>query len=241
MKVLILAAGYGTRLYPLTIDMPKALLEIGNKRLIDFLIDKIKALGEKDIAVVVNDRFYFDFLEWSKQYSFPIDIINDQTKTPEERLGAVGDIEYVLKNKDIQDDLLVLGGDNLFSWDLNEFCESASKIAKPVIGLYDIGSLEEATRFGVVSLDGQGRIVNLEEKPSLPKTTLAATCIYFFPKPSLGLMDEYSSLKHDKDTSGQYISWLAKKTDVRGHVFKGDWFDIGHKDSLEQAKKSFGY
>ena len=239
MKALILAAGYGTRLYPLTIGMPKALLEIGKKRLIDFLVEKVHEAKIEDITVVTNDRFYYDFLEWSRKYPFNISILNDQTKSPEERLGAVGDVEFVLKNESIDDDVLVLGGDNLFSWDLRDFCAFASKLKKPLVGLYDVGHIEKAKRFGVVAIDQEGKITYCEEKPSCPTTTLVGTCIYYFPKAFLSLMDKYSAANPDKDTIGQYIVWLSEETSVYGYVFKGDWLDIGHKDALEEAKDKF--
>ena len=239
MRALILAAGYGTRLYPLTIGMPKALLEIGNKRLIDFLIEKISQAKIKDITVVTNDRFYYDFMEWSRQYHFPISILNDQTKSPEERLGAVGDVEFVLKNETIDDDVLVLGGDNLFSWDLKDFCKFASELKKPVVGLYDVGDLEKAKRFGIVAMDDKGKITSFEEKPKQPRSTLAGTCIYYFPKAFLSMMDTYTTATTDKDTIGQYIAWLSQQTTVQGYVFEGQWMDIGHKDSLDEAQEKF--
>ena len=239
MRALILAAGYGTRLYPLTIDIPKALLEIGKKRLLDFLIEKVVQAKIKDITVVTNDRFYYDFLEWSRQYDFPINILNDQTKSPEERLGAVGDVEFVLKNESIDDDVLVLGGDNLYSWDLKDFCKFAGGGKKPVVGLYDVGDLEKAKRFGIVALDKDGTITSFEEKPKEPRSTLAGTCIYYFPKSFLSMMDTYTTANPDKDTIGQYIAWLSQQTSVHGYVFEGDWMDIGHKDSLEEAQDKF--
>ena len=239
MRALILAAGYGTRLYPLTIGLPKALLEIGNKRLIDFLIEKIREAKIEDITVVTNDRFYYDFMEWSRQYHFPINILNDQTKSPEERLGAVGDVEFVLKNETIDDDVLVLGGANLFSWDLKDFCKFAVKAKKPVVGLYDVGDLEKAKRFGIVGLDDTGKITSFEEKPKQPRSTLAGTCIYYFPKSFLSMLDTYTTANTDKDTIGQYIAWLSQQTTVHGYVFEGQWMDIGHKDSLEEAQDKF--
>jgi len=171
MKALILAAGYGTRLYPLTINTPKALLKIGERCLIDFLIEKIKSLGIEDIAVVTNGRFYSAFLGWVKGCPSGIDVINDNTKSPDDRLGAIGDIEFALNKGVAGHDLLVIGADNLFSWDLKGFYEFCCKVQKPVVGLYDVKEIERARRFGVVKLDEAARIVNFEEKPSNPETT----------------------------------------------------------------------
>ena len=238
MKVLILAAGYGTRLYPLTIDTPKPLIKINSKSLIDILVGKAKDAGIGDITVVTNDKFYHNFLEWSKNYSC-VDVVNDNTKTPEQRLGAIGDIEFALDKNKISEDILVLGGDNLFSWDLKGFSEFVSKINKPTVGLYDVKDLLRAQRFGIVEVDKNNKILSFEEKPKNPKTTLAGTCIYFLPKNSLGLLSKYGSGGQDKDTTGQYISWLCAQTDVYGYAFEGLWLDIGHKDALDQARKGF--
>lgn len=239
MTALILAAGYGTRLYPLTLNIPKTLLEIGNKYLIDFLIEKVSSLGIEGICVVTNDKFYKDFLQWKKKYSFTINLLNDGTSCVEDRLGAIGDIEFSVDRLSIKDDLLVIGGDNLFDWDLENFYEYCHKINKPVVGLYNVKDSHILKRFGVVEINQQNKIVDFEEKPEHPKSNLAATCIYFFPYDSFVLMREYSSIKKDKDTTGQYIRWLAQKVDVYGYVFEGLWLDIGHKDALERAKEIF--
>ncbi len=241
MEILILAAGYGTRLYPITLDIPKALLQIGGKYLLDFLVNKAKPIGNSHITVVTNEKFYGRFLDWSKQYSdSPIDILNDQTQREEDRLGSIGDIEFAIKDRGIQTDCLVLGSDNIFSWDLKEFVDFAQKKNKPVVGLYDVSLINEAKRFGIASLDSRSRIIDFKEKPEQPESTLAGTCIYYFPADSLSLFNEYSRERKDKDTTGQYISWLCKANEVYGYTFDGKWLDVGTKEALEKAKDIFG-
>jgi glucose-1-phosphate thymidylyltransferase len=236
MKALILAAGYGTRLYPLTLDVPKPLIRIGKDYLIDLLVRKLNSAGISGITVISNDKFYSKFVKWSKAYP-GVSVISDNTKTPEERLGAIGDVNFALDKTNIFDDILVLGGDNFFSWSLNDFCSFSVKHKNPVVGIYDLKDQKSAMRFGIVELNANAKIVDFQEKPKSPKTTLAATCIYFFPKDSLRFVKEYCAASKDQDTTGEYIKWLMKKTGVYSYLFEGTWLDIGHKDSLLQAQK----
>ncbi len=242
MKTLILAGGYGTRLYPTTLNIPKALLDIGKRKLIDFILAKCFECGIKDISVITNDRFYSMLVEWrnsSKEYS-SIEIINDKTSSPENRLGAVGDLELFLDHVSKDEDILVIGSDNIFDWRLDEFIKFSLEKKSPVVGLYDLENIQDAGRFGVVEIDGKNKVTNLEEKPGVPKTSLIATCIYYFPAKSFGLIKKYLAEKNDRDTSGMYIKWLSGKTDVYGYIFRGLWLDIGHKNSLEKAVMIFG-
>jgi len=132
-----------------------------------------------------------------------------------------------------------MGGDNLFEDDLKDFLRLSYKLRYPCLGLYDVGDKEEAKRFGIVKLNSRKRVVEFEEKPKRPKSTLSATCIYFFPKNSLKLLDLFVSTHDNVDAAGRYIAWLSKKTKVYGEVFKGEWLDIGHKDTLKVAEKIF--
>jgi glucose-1-phosphate thymidylyltransferase len=229
MRVLILVAGYGTRLYPLTINLPKPLIPINKKPVINFLIDKIDTLKNhfpiEEIRVVSNNRFYKNFLDWKKKHRIKAAIINDGSNTPHDRLGAVRDIK--LSIGDTKDDWLVLGGDNLFEDDLVGFVGFAyKKQSRPVIGLYDIGK-KISSCYGVVKLDGLERIIELKEKPKRPSSSLVATCIYFFPKESLKFLDLFLSRKNSFDASGKYIEWLVKQLEVFGYILKGMWLDIG--------------
>lgn len=244
MKALILAAGYGVRLYPLTKKWPKPLLNIRNKPIIKYIIDTIKKIGEIDkIYVVTNKKFFSKFKKWNDKfhYKVPIEIINDGTTKNENRLGAIGDIKYVVDKKGIDDDLLIIGGDNLFQFNLRPCINLANKFNSFVIGIYDIKKKEQATRFGVVTIDKKSfRIKSFEEKPARPKSTYIATCAYVFPKDKLYLVTKYINERNNLDAPGHYISWLVKnKFDIYACLFKGKWFDIGQKETLRMARKKF--
>ncbi len=244
MKVLILGAGYGTRLYPVVKDTPKPLLDIGGKALIYHLLQKVAVIpGLSEVIVVTNDKFFGMFQLWARQnkkFPVPIRVLNDGTMSPEDRLGSVGDIQYVLDNAAIDDDLLVLGGDNLFDFSLDEYAAFARNNPLAVtIGLYDIGSLKDATRFGVVEMDAAGRITNFQEKPTKPKSTLIAMCLYYLPKGALGTVASYIRETGQTDKAGDYIQWMVNKTAVFGFRFQGKWYDIGSVESLREAQENF--
>lgn len=244
MKVLILAGGYGTRLYPVIKDTAKALLDVAGKPLINYLLDKVRGLTDlSELIVVTNEKFYGHFQLWARQnVDFPvkISIVNDGTKSPDDRLGSIGDIAYVLNSHSINDDLFVLGGDNLFDYALDDYVAFARENTPSVtIGLYDIESLEQAKLFGVVEIENSGRIKEFTEKPPAPKSTLVAMCSYYFPKDSLGLFAEYIAQSAQTDKAGDYIHWLVEKGDVYGFQFTGTWYDIGSLEALEEAQEKF--
>ena len=244
MKVLILAAGYGTRLYPLTKDKPKALLLLKDRPLINYLLDKVQGFEElSEVIVVSNERFYKNFKEWADAqtaYSKPIQIISDGTKTNDDRLGSIGDINFVLEKDNITEDLLVLGGDNIFDFDLNEYMVFAkAKSPQATIGLYDIKSMQEAKLFGVVALDLSGRVISFEEKPMNPESSLISMCLYYFPKESLHFIADYISQTKTADTAGGYIRWFAGEDTVYGFSFNGKWYDIGSIEAYQDAQENF--
>lgn len=244
MKVLILAAGYGTRLYPLVKDAPKALLEINEKPLINYILDRISNLnGLNEVIIVTNDKFYSIFKEWAhkqKGFPFPIKVVNDGTKTPEDRLGSIGDIEFTLKQGKIDHDVLVIGSDNLFNYNIDEYVLFAQKKSPSIsIGLYDIDDLGAATRFGVVTLGNDSKIASFEEKPKKPRSTLVAMCFYYLPKNSLGLIGDYLLECGKSDTAGDYIRWLVGNNAVYGFKFIGKWYDIGSIEAYKEAQEKF--
>jgi len=243
-SVLILAGGYGTRLYPLTLDVPKPLLKIGSRVVIDFAIDKLRDIKElKEIFVVTNAKFYRNFCDWKKKVRFTkkITIINDGTRTEKNRLGSIGDLYYTIKKKNINSDLLVIGGDNIFQMGLNHFVDFAYKNSPYIsIGIFDVKKKEMAHRYGVVHLDRQKKITSFVEKPKHPSSTLAAMCVYYFPKKSLSFLKQYmGKFKNKTDAAGNYIRWLIEKSKVYGFKFRGSWLDIGQIDTYKKAKKEF--
>lgn len=242
MKVLLLAAGYATRLYPLTLNTPKPLLKVAGRAVLERIFDLIEPLEEVDeVFIVTNEKFCRNFEDWKQNFksSKKINIISDHTSSNETRLGATGDIEFVIKKKGIKDDLLVLAGDNLFKARVSSFIEScALKRPSITIGLYDIKDLILAKNYGIVSIDKNNRIIDFKEKPANPASTLAAMCLYFFPRERLDIVKQYLEMDNAKDAPGYFLEWLYKKEAVFGYVFKDNkWFDIGDKKSLEEADK----
>lgn len=245
MKALILAAGYATRLYPLTKDYPKPLLEVKGRPIISYIIEKLDAVsGIDEIYIVTNNKFFLKFKKWLKLNKSlkKITLVNDLTKNNQDRLGAIGDISFVIKQHKIKDDLLVVGGDNLFSGSLQGFLSALEKRKKNVnLGIYRLKRKLDASRYGVVKLDKQKKVISFEEKPQKPKSSLVAMCLYYIPKNYLKLVAQYikSSKTGKVDATGSYIAWLKEKINVYGYVFSGAWFDIGDYKYLNAAKKNF--
>ena len=244
MKALILAAGYATRLYPLTKKYPKPLLEVKGRPIIDYIIDKLELVsGINEIYIVTNSKFILEFRKWAKTTNFSkkITLVNDLTKNNQDRLGAIGDIQFVVKKKKIKEDLLVVGGDNLFSGSLPEFLNAAKKNVSPVsLGLYRLKRKKDASRYGVAKLDKFKRVVSFMEKPSHPQSNLVAMCLYYISKNYLNLINVYMRAEERKaDATGSYIAWLKDKVEVYGYVFSGSWFDIGDYKYLNTAKEKF--
>jgi glucose-1-phosphate thymidylyltransferase len=243
MKALILAAGYGTRLASAFKDTPKPLIPVGNRPMIDYVVDKladIKPLSE--IVVVSNNKFTPHFQKWACAIGgrLPIRVVNDGTNTPEERLGSVGDIRFVWQKEPSLQDWLIIGGDNLFDQELSVFMDfSIPRISGVTIGVFDIKDTGAATKFGVLVLDKNQKVTNFQEKPKNPASSLIAMCLYYFPKQTLGYLGEYLSESKAVDAAGSYIKWLSEKKNVYGFQFSGKWYDIGSIESLEDARAHF--
>ena len=242
MKIIILAAGYAVRLQPLTLNMPKSLLAIGGRSIIDRIIDKVSDIKGWDRAYVIsNDRFFGKFDSWLKTVAIKdkITIINDGSTADDNRLGAIKDMEIAIKDNVIDDDILIIAGDNLFELDLARFIEFARAKDGVSVALYDIGSLDLARSFGVVKIDNHNKIVDFEEKPPSPASTLVSTGIYYFPKNKLSFIQKYVKMLAKLDAPGYYISWLSKEDKVYGFRFLEDWHDIGNIESYKKADQKY--
>jgi len=244
MKALILAAGYATRLYPLTKQYPKPLLKLGSRPIIDYIIDKLKDLDKIDeIIVVTNSKFFSIFKKWRAKIKSKkrISLVDDLTKSLSDKRGAVGDMHFAIEKKQIRDDLFVMGGDNIFAGNLRGFFNfTKKKKLNPVIGVYNINKKDEAKKYGVVKLDSERRVVDFQEKSHHPKSALVAMCLYYFPKEKLGFLKEYvRDNPHSHDAAGFYINWLRKRVAVYGFTFKGSWYDIGDHKYYNKAKRKF--
>jgi glucose-1-phosphate thymidylyltransferase len=244
MKLLILAAGYAVRLQPLTSNMPKPLLPIGGKPMLDRILSKTTSVKNMDaIYVVSNSRFFQNFVDWKRlrKDAAKISLIDDGTMTNDTRLGAIRDMELAVREASIDDDLLVIAGDNLFDLDLEAFLRFAGIHNDGVsVALYDVGSLSAAKRFGVVRIDGKGLVTDFEEKPQSPKSTLISTGIYFFPRKKVAGLREYVNLEGAKlDAPGYYIKWLSANDKVYGFPFSEKWYDIGDLESYKRADEEY--
>ncbi len=243
MKVVLLCAGYGTRLYPLTENKPKPLLPIGDKPMAEHLLEKIERLPEvEQVFVVTNDRFHTHFKEWgaAKRFKWKLEIVNDGTKTNETRLGSIGDLRFVIQKFKIRDDIGLFAGDNLFLGELDGFLSFAqSHRPHTSLAVVDVGDRKLARQYGIVQTEGDGRIKAFLEKPENPPTTLASTGGYWFARESLDLLDRYASEGHNADRLGDYIAWLVKVDRVYAYPLEGKWYDIGDLRSYHEADRYF--
>ena len=244
MKALILAAGYATRLYPLTKEYPKPLLKLNKKPIIDYILENLEAIEQIDeIIVVTNSKFISHFRRWAKKKKIQkrLSLVDDLTRRLKDRLGAIGDMRFAIDKKCINDDLLVIGGDNLFDSDLRKFLTfSKSHKENSVIGVYNIRNRKKAKHYGVIKLDKENRLIDFQEKPKKPNSTLVAMCLYYFPQEKLGLIKEYlKDMAQKRDATGLYIDWLRKEVPVYGFVFGGRWYDIGDHKFYDEAKQKF--
>jgi glucose-1-phosphate thymidylyltransferase len=229
MKALLLGAGYATRLYPLTRERPKPLLPIGGVAILERICEKIFPVpGVDRIYVVTNHRFAGHYYRWLTGFQ-------ESPKTPDDRLGAIGDIEFVVKHAGVEDDLLVVAGDNLFEFPLKSFTAFAKKKKSSAVCVKDLGDRKLASLYGVVEVDAKGKIVDFEEKPPAPKSTLIAIGVYYFEKEHLSLLRQYLEEGQSRDAPGYFIQWLHPKVDLYAHPVKGTWYDIGDIDSYTKA------
>lgn len=242
MKCLILAAGYATRLYPLTKDTPKPLLEVAGKSILERLLDKISLIEKIDhVYVVTNSRFAKAFGDWVEQYTYtkPLTVIDDGTTSNDNRLGAIGDIQFVIEQVGLADDLMILAGDNLFDFDLRDFEAFFQEKKADVITSYEVEDINLARRIGIVELDSEARILSFEEKPQEPKSRWGVPALYVYQQETLPLIRQYLEEGNNPDAPGHFIPWLLKHKPVYAFQFAGQWHDIGTLESYEEAQTVF--
>lgn len=245
MKIIILAAGYATRLYPLTLNQPKPLLPVAGKPMLEHVTDHLSTIPYVDHAyIVTNAKFVEHFQEWADGYGrvsnrFRFEVVNDGTTDESNRLGAIGDTHLVLNKHDIKEDVIIVGGDNLFSNDLFEFGEFCRSRNAPVLAVYDVGNLEEIKKYNSIEIDDEGRITFFEEKPTEPKSTLTGIALYYYPESALPLIRQYIAEGNNPDQPGRLVQWMYQRTPFYTWKVPGLWFDVGSKETLEEANRVF--
>lgn len=245
MNVLILAAGYATRLYPLTLTQAKPLLEVAGKPMISWVLDNLSPIPDiETVYVVTNNKFAENFRQWAKTYEdnqtrFRIKIVNDGSTSDADKRGAIGDIHHVLETEHLfGTDLIVVAGDNLFSEPVTGF-GSVGDLGPATIAVYDVGDHELVKNYNSISVDAAGRITHFVEKSPHPESTLSGIALYYYRKDVLPLIDLYVSEGNNPDQPGRLIEWLFTRVPVHTWKVPGLWFDVGGKESLEEANRVF--
>jgi glucose-1-phosphate thymidylyltransferase len=236
VKAIILAAGYATRLRPLTDRIAKPLLPVGGRPLVDWLLERVEEVpGLDGIHLVTNTRFAPDFERWASGRD--VRVHDDGTRSNADRLGAIGDVRFVVEQARIAgDDLLVVAGDNLFDASLSSFVSWwREREGASALGLYDVGDLRLARSYGVVELDAECRVVAMVEKPEHPSSTLAATATYLYRREHVPLLARYLAEGNSPDQPGHFVAWLHTRAPVYGYRFEGEWIDIGDPAQLLEA------
>ena len=245
MKVIILAAGYATRLYPLTQTQPKPLLPVAGKPMVEYVLDNLAPIeGIDRIYVVTNSKFASHFQAWSDLYRMrnprlQFTVVNDGSTDESKKLGAIGDIHFVLQTHQVDDDIIVVAGDNLFSQPLADFGRFCREKNSPVVAVYDVKDLEQVKKYNAITLGPDGRITFFEEKPKNPVNTMSAIALYYYPRAVIPLIKQYIAEGNNPDQPGRLIQWLYPRVPVYTWTVPGIWYDIGSKETLAEANRIF--
>ena len=240
MKCLILAAGYATRLYPLTENFPKPLLKVGDKTILDWLIDDIDTLSQVDEYVVIsNHKFARHFEEWAAAKTQKITVVDDMTLTNETRLGAVRDIEFAINKLALDDDMLVIAGDNVLDFSLTEFISYAKEKNTPCIMRYYEPDGKKLLKCGVVTVDENDKVIKMTEKSPAPETHWCCPPFYYYTKESAGLISKGIESGCGTDAPGSFVAWLCTQTEVHAMEMPGRRYDIGNLESYEKVQREY--
>ena len=241
MKCLILAAGYATRLYPLTENFPKPLLEVGGKTILDWLVDDIDTTGLVDEYVVIsNHKYAHHFENWAKTKAMKVTVVDDGTSSNETRLGAVKDIQFAIEALALDDDMLVIAGDNVLSFSLTHFVRYAREKGTSCIMRYFEAEEKKLQKCGVVQTDEKDRILSMEEKPAQPKSQWCCPPFYYYTREDASLVAKGIEAGCGTDAPGSYIAWLCTQTAVHAMEMPGCRYDVGNLESYERIRKEYG-
>lgn len=235
MKCVILAAGYATRLYPLTENFPKPLLKVGEKTILDWLIDDIGDAAEKFI-VISNHKFAHHFEKWAEGRN--ITVVDDGTSTNETRLGAVCDIQFAIDQLGLDDDLLVIAGDNVLDFSLRKYIDYAKEAGTSCTMRYWEEDEVKLRRAGVSEVDGE-RLVSFEEKPAQPKSHWCTPPFYYYVKEDAKRIREAIADGCGTDAPGSLVAWMCQRSQIHSMVMPGKRYDIGNLESYEAVKRDY--
>jgi glucose-1-phosphate thymidylyltransferase len=246
MKCIILAAGYATRMYPLTLNFPKPLLEVGGKPILDWLCSDLFSCGVDQIYVVTNHKFYLNFDQWAQTKSKVV-VLDDGTSTNETRLGALKDIAFVLDSIEdgksskalAKEDFFILAGDNVLDFSFKAFFAYAHKKNASCVMRHYQGDLERLRRTGVCEIDSNDRLLSMEEKPKEPKSNWAVPPFYYYKGEDLALLPEAIASGLSVDAPGSFVSYLATRRPVYAFPMNGHRFDVGTIEGYEKLKVSY--
>ncbi len=236
MKAVVLAGGYATRMWPITRHRPKMFLPVGNSTVIDLIFDDLEADDRVDeVFISTNEYFAEEFQAHidDSEYEKPT-LSVEETRDEDEKFGVVGALAELVEREGVEDDLLIIAGDNLISFGLSDFIDEFEANDAPTLAAYDVGDLERAKSYGLVELDGD-RVVDFQEKPDDPKSTLVSIACYAFPEATLELLSTYLDNDNNPDEPGWFIQWLQAREDTFAYPFEEAWFDIGTPASYLDA------
>lgn len=245
MIAILLAAGYATRLYPLTKDKPKSLLPLGKKLIIDYIMESIDSIADiSQIVLVTNALFANQFQAWAdscpREGKAPITIVNDGTDSDDNKRGAIGDIKFVIDTLNISDDIMILAGDNIFTYDINDMYAFYKEKQAPTLVAINVPEKHQLQKLAVAVISDEGQILEMEEKPQEPKSTWGIYATYFYGKDILPLFDTYLNEGNSPDAPGNFPSWLYKRMPIYAFKAEGNCIDIGtienYYSTLEQYK-----
>ena len=240
MKCLILAAGYATRLYPLTENYPKPLLNVKDKTILDWLVDDIDGAGLVDEFIIIsNHRFAHHFADWAKGKKQKITVVDDGTSTNETRLGAVKDIQFTIDKLELDDDMLVIAGDNVLDFSLQRFARYALEKKTSCIMRYYEPTYEKLLKCGVVTIDENDRVLHMTEKSPTPETHWCCPPFYYYTREDARLVQTGINAGCGTDAPGSYIAWLCTQTTVHAMEMPGQRYDIGNLTSYKEVQNTY--